>query len=105
MGTTGGCPRTRKVALYRYGRATFHSSWTKPSPQSPGAPERTAGSCLVRRVISLGNCGSWILFLPEPALMYEQFFGLQRPPFSMTPDPGTLFLTAQHTEALSGLTY
>jgi general secretion pathway protein A len=37
--------------------------------------------------------------------MYEQFFGLERHPFSMTPDPGVLFLTAQHREALAGLTY
>ena len=37
--------------------------------------------------------------------MYEQFFGLARHPFGMTPDPGFLFLTAQHKEALAGLTY
>jgi general secretion pathway protein A len=37
--------------------------------------------------------------------MYEQFFGLQQQPFSMTPDPRVLFLTAQHREALTGLTY
>jgi general secretion pathway protein A len=37
--------------------------------------------------------------------MYEQFFGLDRHPFSITPDPGVLFLTAQHREALTGLTY
>jgi general secretion pathway protein A len=37
--------------------------------------------------------------------MYQQFFGLERPPFSMTPDPGLLFLTAQHREALAGLSY
>jgi general secretion pathway protein A len=37
--------------------------------------------------------------------MYEQFFGLQRHPFNMTPDPAVLFLTAQHREALTGLTY
>ena len=37
--------------------------------------------------------------------MYEQFFGLERRPFSMTPDPGFMFLTEQHREALAGLTY
>ncbi len=37
--------------------------------------------------------------------MYNQFFGLSRNPFSMTPDPEFLFLTAQHREALAGLTY
>jgi general secretion pathway protein A len=37
--------------------------------------------------------------------MYERFFGLQRHPFTMTPDPGVLFLTSQHKEALVGLTY
>src|SRR4051794_11139366 len=37
--------------------------------------------------------------------MYERFFGLQKHPFSMTPDPGVLFMTSQHKEALVGLTY
>jgi len=37
--------------------------------------------------------------------MYKQAFGLRREPFSLTPDPGFLYLTAQHREALVGLTY
>ena len=37
--------------------------------------------------------------------MYQRFFGLNRDPFSMTPDPAFLFLTAPHREALAGLTY
>lgn len=37
--------------------------------------------------------------------MYEAFFGLNRNPFSMTPDPDFLFLTQSHREALAGLTY
>jgi general secretion pathway protein A len=37
--------------------------------------------------------------------MYHQFFGLSKDPFSMTPDPGFLYLTLQHREALAGLTY
>ncbi len=37
--------------------------------------------------------------------MYTSFFGLSKKPFSMTPDPAFLFLTAQHREALAGLTY
>jgi general secretion pathway protein A len=37
--------------------------------------------------------------------MYENFFHLQKSPFSMTPDPGCLFMTASHREALSGLLY
>ena len=37
--------------------------------------------------------------------MYHQFFGLQKEPFSMTPDPALLFLTAAHREALAGLSY
>jgi general secretion pathway protein A len=32
-------------------------------------------------------------------------FGLRKNPFSMTPDPGFLFLTEQHREAIVGLTY
>src|SRR5215471_16448953 len=37
--------------------------------------------------------------------MYEQFFGLRTNPFVMTPDPGFLFLTPAHREALAGLNY
>jgi general secretion pathway protein A len=32
-------------------------------------------------------------------------FGLRQDPFNLTPDPGFLYLTAQHREALVGLTY
>lgn len=37
--------------------------------------------------------------------MYNEFFALNKKPFNMTPDPDCLFLTAQHREALVGLTY
>jgi general secretion pathway protein A len=37
--------------------------------------------------------------------MYERRFGLEKNPFLMTPDPGFLFLTNMHREALSGLGY
>lgn len=37
--------------------------------------------------------------------MHNQFFGLQKNPFNMTPDPGLLFIPPQHREALAGLTY
>src|SRR5712692_9742479 len=37
--------------------------------------------------------------------MYQQFFGLTKDPFSLTPDPAFLFLTAAHREALAGVTY
>ncbi len=37
--------------------------------------------------------------------MYNQFFGLRKNPFNMTPDPAFLFLTPQHREALVGLTH
>jgi type II secretory pathway predicted ATPase ExeA len=37
--------------------------------------------------------------------MYNQFFGLQKNPFSMTPDPSFLHLTFQCREVLAGLTY
>src|SRR5215469_2144202 len=36
--------------------------------------------------------------------MYNEFFGIQKDPFGLTPDPSFLFLTDQHREALSGLT-
>jgi len=37
--------------------------------------------------------------------MYKDFFGLQKQPFNLTPDPAFLFLPAKHREALAGLTY
>jgi general secretion pathway protein A len=39
-----------------------------------------------------------------PAL-YEAFFGLQREPFSIAPDPRTLFMSDRHREALAHLLY
>jgi len=37
--------------------------------------------------------------------MYEAFFGVEKCPFSMTPDPGSLYLTEGHREAIAGLNY
>jgi general secretion pathway protein A len=37
--------------------------------------------------------------------MYEKFYGFREPPFELTANPGYLFLTAQHREALSNLEY
>lgn len=37
--------------------------------------------------------------------MYESFYGLRERPFNLVPDPRFLFLTRQHTEALTHLQY
>jgi general secretion pathway protein A len=37
--------------------------------------------------------------------MYEQFFGVEKAPFKLTPDPEFLYLTSQYQEALAGLAY
>src|SRR5581483_6630428 len=37
--------------------------------------------------------------------MYNEFFGLQKLPFNLTPDPAFLYLPPKHREALAGLTY
>src|SRR5579862_2083133 len=37
--------------------------------------------------------------------MYTDFFGLEKLPFNLTPDPAFLFLTSKHRESLAGLTY
>jgi len=37
--------------------------------------------------------------------MYTSFFGLSRAPFSIAPDPGFLFMSPQHREALAHLLY
>src|SRR6516225_9025045 len=39
------------------------------------------------------------------AFMYNHLFGLRKDPFRVIPDPSSLFLTDQHREALSGLTF
>jgi general secretion pathway protein A len=44
--------------------------------------------------------------LVAPALdMYTEFFGLQKLPFNLTPDPEFLYLSPKHREALTGLQY
>ena len=37
--------------------------------------------------------------------LYESFFGLQREPFSIAPDPSFLFPSERHREALAHLVY
>lgn len=37
--------------------------------------------------------------------MYARFFGLDEPPFAITPDPRYLFMSARHAEALAHLVY
>jgi general secretion pathway protein A len=37
--------------------------------------------------------------------MYTAFYNLEKKPFTMTPDPSFLYMTSQHREALTGLTY
>jgi general secretion pathway protein A len=37
--------------------------------------------------------------------MYQGFFGLEKCPFHMTPDPGCVYMTGQHVEAISGLVF
>ena len=37
--------------------------------------------------------------------MYEQFYGIERTPFSLTPDPRFLVMTEAHREVQAGLTY
>ena len=37
--------------------------------------------------------------------MYTAFFGLQKLPFNLTPDPDYLFMSPKHREALAGLRY
>jgi general secretion pathway protein A len=37
--------------------------------------------------------------------MYKDFFGLEKLPFNLTPDPAFLYLPSKHREALAGLTY
>lgn len=37
--------------------------------------------------------------------MYESFFGLEEPPFRLTPDPRYLFLSRRHREALGHLSF
>jgi general secretion pathway protein A len=38
-------------------------------------------------------------------VLYQEYFGLKEPPFSIAPDPRYLFMSEQHREALAHLTY
>ena len=42
---------------------------------------------------------------PVPGCMYQGFFGLQRAPFSIAPDPRAMFMSERHREALAHLLY
>jgi general secretion pathway protein A len=37
--------------------------------------------------------------------MYERFYGLSRPPFTVTPDPSLLYMSRMHREALATMVY
>ncbi|MEO5660231.1 MAG: AAA family ATPase, partial [Polaromonas sp.] len=37
--------------------------------------------------------------------MYQQYFGFNKPPFSISPDPHNLFMSQQHREALAHLLF
>jgi general secretion pathway protein A len=45
--------------------------------------------------------GGW----PKKAPMYKEYYQLREEPFSITPDPRFLYLTAQHQEAMNHLLY
>src|SRR5512136_2747536 len=38
-------------------------------------------------------------------VLYQEYFGLKEPPFSIAPDPRYLFMSEQHREALAHLTF
>ncbi len=40
-----------------------------------------------------------------PTCLYQNFFGLQREPFSIAPDPRAMFMSERHREALAHLLY
>jgi general secretion pathway protein A len=40
-----------------------------------------------------------------PTCLYQSFFGLQREPFSIAPDPRAMFMSERHREALAHLLY
>jgi len=37
--------------------------------------------------------------------MYERFYGIKKSPFSLTPDPRFMVMTAGHCEVQAGLLY
>ncbi|MFQ3334432.1 MAG: general secretion pathway protein A [Woeseiaceae bacterium] len=46
-----------------------------------------------------------ILKVEKLTIMYEQYFGLNSKPFTITPDPRYLFMSDRHTEGLAHLLY
>jgi len=49
------------------------------------------------------SCSSWKTNREKD--LYLQFFGLKEPPFSITPDPSFVYLSAAHRDALAHLLY
>ena len=43
--------------------------------------------------------------LSRREVVYTAYFGLTEPPFSITPDPRYLYMSARHTDALAHLVY
>src|SRR5713101_3110383 len=83
---------------------------TSAAYRLPGVDGATAavasGIGIVGRDLAGARGGGWLVLCMEPDVaMYYKFFGLQKEPFGMTPDPSFLFLSAAHREALAGLTY
>src|SRR5688572_1184152 len=77
-------------------RATPNAQHQKPTKKtlqprlrfSPGQPDIATGTK------SIGD-----------SLMYEAYWGLSEPPFSLTPDPRFLYLSRSHEDALMMLHY
>src|SRR5260370_9645290 len=86
------------------------SDWKSPAHricadwQKAAAPAHGAGIVGVD-LADGGGCGRIVLCLEPDVTMYNQFFGLRKEPFGMTPNPAFLFLSAAHREALAGLPY
>ncbi len=124
IGAAGGHGPSPNAGFFFWDRGQVHSSFSflrfpfnarelrlRTAQQQPVAPQLkdplaaanlpSAGATLEATPYSdrKGARGEGIL------TMYRQTFGLRKDPFNLTPDPGFLYLTAQHREALVGLTY
>src|ERR1700678_3731114 len=70
-------------------------SWGRPPPERSRAPSIQASKEVDH---ALSDC-------IDAALMYLAFFGIAEKPFSITPDPRYLYLSARHADALAHLVY
>jgi type II secretory pathway predicted ATPase ExeA len=72
-------------------------------PKSPA--RRSTATMAMAASIPMTRAGGDGAEPAVPTCLYQSFFGLQREPFSIAPDPRAMFMSERHREALAHLLY